>query len=81
VIMEISGAGAVARSGVRRVRSSAGTDDRGIEITGEAGQIERFRRLIGAMAAVAEPAADAPAGQSRLRRRAGARVGGHLAPL
>ena len=42
-----------------------GGPDRGIEITGEAGQVERFRRLIGAMAAVAEPAAEAPAGQSR----------------
>ena len=42
-----------------------GGPDRGIEITGEAGQAERFRRLIGAMAAVAEPAAEAPAGQSR----------------
>jgi DNA-binding HxlR family transcriptional regulator len=47
-----------------------GGPDHGIEITGEAGQVERFRRLIGAMAAVAEPAAEAPAGQSRLRRRA-----------
>jgi hypothetical protein len=34
-----------------------------VEITGEAGQVERFRRLIRAMAAVAEPAADAPAGR------------------
>ena len=58
-----------------------GGPDRSIEITGEAGQVEKFRRLIGAMAAAAEPAADAPAGQSRLRRRVGARVGGHLAPL
>ena len=32
-----------------------GGPDRGIQITGEAGQVERFRRLIGAMAAVAEP--------------------------
>ena len=47
-----------------------GGPDRGIEITGEAGQVERFRRLIGAMAAVAEPAAETPAGQSRLGRRA-----------
>jgi len=63
-----------------------GGPDRGIEITGDAGQVDKFRRLIGAMAAVAEPAADAPAGQSRLRRRAGtahrpARVNGHLALL
>ncbi|MFY9846552.1 MAG: hypothetical protein WAK83_03165, partial [Trebonia sp.] len=57
-----------------------GGPDRGIEITGEAGQVERFRRLTGAMAAVAEPAAETPAGQSRLGRRAGARVGGHLCP-
>ena len=28
--------------------------DRGIEITGEAGQVQRFRRLIGAMATVVE---------------------------
>jgi DNA-binding HxlR family transcriptional regulator len=47
-----------------------GGPDGSIEITGEAGQVDRFRRLIGAMAAVAEPAADAPEGQSRLRRRA-----------
>ena len=63
-----------------------GGPDRGIEITGEAGQVDKFRRLIGAMAAVAEPAADAPEGQSRLWRRAGtahrpARVNGHLALL
>ena len=32
-----------------------GGPDRGIQITGETGQVERFRRLIGAMAAVAEP--------------------------
>jgi len=40
-----------------------GRPDTSVEITGEAGQVERFRRLIGAMAAVAEPAADAPAGR------------------
>ena len=36
--------------------------DRGIEVTGDAGQVERFRRLIGTMAAVVEPAADASGG-------------------
>jgi len=40
-----------------------GRPDSSVEITGEAGQVEKFRRLIGAMAAVAEPAADAPAGR------------------
>ena len=32
-----------------------GGPDRGIEITGEAGQVERFRRLIGAIATVVQP--------------------------
>jgi DNA-binding HxlR family transcriptional regulator len=40
-----------------------GRRDSGVEITGEAGQVERFRLLIRAMAAVAEPAADALAGR------------------
>jgi DNA-binding HxlR family transcriptional regulator len=38
-----------------------GRPDRDIEITGEAGEVRRFRRLIGAMAAVAEPAAETSA--------------------
>lgn len=36
--------------------------DRGIEVTGEAGQVEGFWRLIGTMAAVVEPAAAASVG-------------------
>jgi hypothetical protein len=40
-----------------------GRPDSDVEITGDAGQVERFRQLIGTMAAIAEPAAEAPAGR------------------
>jgi hypothetical protein len=40
-----------------------GRPDSGVEITGEPEPVKRFRRLIGAMAAVAEPAAEAPTGR------------------